>query len=76
MSRDILTRRGLLKGAGVLGCSLAAHPLMTTVTFASAPWEATLGRVLLKGPRPISSQGEEYLTKLLGYLSPSNRCLD
>ncbi len=43
---------------------------------ASAPWEATLGRVLLKGPRPISSQGEEYLTKLLGYLSPSNRCLD
>ena len=49
MSRDILTRRGLLKGAGVLGCSLAAHPLMTTVTFASAPWEARLVVIILRG---------------------------
>ena len=48
MGRDILTRRGLLKSAGVLGCSLAAHPLMTTVTFASAPWDALLVVIILR----------------------------
>ena len=49
MGRDILTRRGLLKSTGVLGCSLAAHPLMTTVTFASAPWDALLVVIILRG---------------------------
>ncbi|MFV2003071.1 MAG: twin-arginine translocation signal domain-containing protein, partial [Paracoccaceae bacterium] len=44
-----LTRRGLLKNAGLIGCSLAAYPLMTSVTFAAAPWDARLVVLILRG---------------------------
>lgn len=43
------TRRGLLKSAGVIGCSLAAHPLLTPMTFASAPGDARLVVIILRG---------------------------
>lgn len=39
----MLDRRTLLRGLGVLGCSAAAHPWMTSVTLASANGGAPLG---------------------------------
>jgi uncharacterized protein (DUF1501 family) len=39
----MIDRRGLLRGLGVLGCSAAAHPFMTTVTLAGADGGAPLG---------------------------------
>jgi uncharacterized protein (DUF1501 family) len=49
MSKSHFTRRGLLKQAGVLGCSLAAHPFMTTMTFAAVPSQSRLVVVILRG---------------------------
>jgi len=43
------SRRGFLKGAAVLGCSAAAHPLMTSMTLASAPWDNRLVVIILRG---------------------------
>ena len=39
----MINRRGLLHGLGILGCSAAAHPFMTTVTLAGADGGAPLG---------------------------------
>ena len=44
-----VSRRGLLKGIGAMGCSAAAFPLTTTVTFASAPWDTRLVVIILRG---------------------------
>lgn len=41
-----MDRRALLAG---LGCSLAASPLVTPVAFASAPWDARLVVIILRG---------------------------
>jgi len=42
----MVSRRSFLTG---MGCSLAAHPLMTSVTFAQAPWENRLVVLILRG---------------------------
>jgi uncharacterized protein (DUF1501 family) len=39
----MIDRRTLLRGLGILGCSAAAHPFMTTVTLAGAEGGAPLG---------------------------------
>ncbi|WP_226779485.1 DUF1501 domain-containing protein [Oceaniglobus trochenteri] len=45
-----MDRRGFLRrGAGLVGCSLAAHPFLTTVTLASGPWDARLVVIILRG---------------------------
>ena len=44
-----LTRRSLLSRAGLIGCSLAASPLLTPVTLASAPWTTRLVVIILRG---------------------------
>ncbi len=44
-----MKRRAVLKGLGALGCSLAAHPLTTTMTFASMPGDARLVVIILRG---------------------------
>ncbi len=46
-----MDRRAVLRlgGAGLIGCSLAASPLITPVTFASAPWENRLVVIILRG---------------------------
>jgi uncharacterized protein (DUF1501 family) len=44
-----MERRLFLKGLGVLGCSAAAHPLMTTLTLAEAPGENRLVVIILRG---------------------------
>lgn len=46
MSMD---RRQFLLRSGTLGCSLAASPLVTPMTFASAPWDARLVVLILRG---------------------------
>lgn len=42
-------RRSFLKSSLLLGCSAAASPLLTPVTFASAPWDNRLVVILLRG---------------------------
>ena len=44
-----MDRRIFLKGLGVMGCSAAAHPLMTTLTLAAAPGENRLVVIILRG---------------------------
>lgn len=44
-----LSRRTFLSRSSLLGCSIAASPLMTPVTFASAPWDRRLVVVILRG---------------------------
>jgi len=49
VSNSNLSRRKLLQGAGLIGCSMAAHPLMTSVSFASTPGQARLVVIILRG---------------------------
>ena len=44
-----LSRRTFLKRTGFIGCSLAASPLITPVTFAATPWDARLVVIILRG---------------------------
>ncbi|MFW8635243.1 DUF1501 domain-containing protein [Cribrihabitans pelagius] len=44
-----LTRRALLARSAALGCSLAASPLVTPVSFAAAPWDTRLVVIILRG---------------------------
>lgn len=44
-----ISRRSLLARSAVLGCSLAASPLLTPVSFAAAPWEQRLVVIILRG---------------------------
>lgn len=65
----MIDRRGLLRGLGILGCSAAAHPFMTTVTLAGADGGAPLGDhrlvvIILRGAmdgldvvRPLGERG-------------------
>ena len=43
-----MDRRRFLK-TGLIGCSLAASPFVTPVSFASAPWDTRLVVILLRG---------------------------
>ncbi len=44
-----MTRRGFLAQSGAIGCSLAASPIMTPVSFAAAPWDTRLVVIILRG---------------------------
>ena len=44
-----LSRRQLLIRSGMIGCSLAASPLLTPMTFAQAPWDKRLVVIILRG---------------------------
>lgn len=46
---DHLSRRSFLARSALIGCSLAASPLLTPVTFASAPWDTRLVVIILRG---------------------------
>lgn len=48
MTRD-LSRRSFLGRSVALGCSLAASPLVTPVSFAAAPWDTRLVVIILRG---------------------------
>ncbi|MFN4061098.1 MAG: DUF1501 domain-containing protein [Paracoccus hibiscisoli] len=45
----MLSRRLFLKSAAVIGCSAAAHPLLSSATFAAAPGENRLVVIILRG---------------------------
>ncbi|MGR3621538.1 DUF1501 domain-containing protein [Pseudophaeobacter sp.] len=45
----ILSRRKFLTRGTVLGCSLAASPLITPVSLAAAPWDQRLVVIILRG---------------------------
>ncbi len=49
MTRPDMTRRGFLGRSLIGGCSLAASPFLTPVTFAAAPWDARLVVIILRG---------------------------
>jgi uncharacterized protein (DUF1501 family) len=49
MTSDGWNRRKVLQGMATLGCSAAAHPLMTSAVFASAPWDTRLVVLVLRG---------------------------
>lgn len=44
-----MDRRFFLRGLGTLGCSAAAHPLLTTLSLAEAPGENRLVVIILRG---------------------------
>lgn len=44
-----MDRRIFLKGLGVMGCSAAAHPMLTTLTLAATPGENRLVVIILRG---------------------------
>jgi uncharacterized protein (DUF1501 family) len=44
-----INRRNFMARAGMIGCSLAASPLVTPLAFASAPWEGRLVVIILRG---------------------------
>lgn len=46
---SLLKRRQFLLRSGALGCSLAASPLITPVSFAGAPWDRRLVVIILRG---------------------------
>lgn len=49
MSSDSWNRRRVLRAAATLGCSAAAHPLITSAVFAAAPWDSRLVVLVLRG---------------------------
>ncbi|MFT6460397.1 twin-arginine translocation signal domain-containing protein, partial [Pseudophaeobacter arcticus] len=49
MADSALSRRTFLTRSGLLGCSLAASPLITPVSLAAAPWDQRLVVIILRG---------------------------
>lgn len=49
MMTDAVSRRTFLSRTGLIGCSLAASPLMTPISFAAAPWDTRLVVIILRG---------------------------
>ena len=49
MPQSDFSRRSFLARGTALGCSLAASPLLTPVTMASAPWDQRLVVIILRG---------------------------
>ncbi|ABL70273.1 DUF1501 domain-containing protein [Paracoccus denitrificans] len=77
-----LDRRLFLKGAALIGCSAAAHPLMNSMTFAALPGENRLVVIILRGAMDgldaIQPYGDPMLGKLRRSLSvgPEGGALD
>lgn len=46
---ESVSRREFLARTGLVGCSLAASPLFTPVSFAAAPWDTRLVVIILRG---------------------------
>lgn len=77
-----LSRRDFLARSGVIGCSLAASPLFTPVSFAAAPWDNRLVVIILRGGMDgldvLQPYGDPSFAKLRGALSggPQDGALD
>jgi len=72
--QDSATRRGFLKGAATIGCSLAAHPLLNTMSFASAPFDNRLVVIILRGAMDgldvVQPYGDRHLARYRRGLNP------
>ena len=44
-----LSRRAFLARSALIGCSAAASPLLTPMSFAAAPWDRRLVVIILRG---------------------------
>ena len=44
-----LSRRSFLTRSALIGCSAAASPLLTPISFAAAPWDTRLVVIILRG---------------------------
>ena len=76
MTHAPLSRRQILTRSGLIGCSLAASPLLTPVAFADAPFDNRLIVIILRGGmdgidafRPV---GDANYANLRPSLSPGN----
>ncbi len=49
MPRTLPSRRAFLARIGFVGCSLAASPLLTGMSFAAGPWDKRLVVIILRG---------------------------
>jgi uncharacterized protein (DUF1501 family) len=67
----MLNRRLFLKGATLLGCSAAAHPMMSTVTLAAAPGENRLVVIVLRGAMDGLDVVQPYGDPLLASYRPN-----
>ena len=78
----MLSRRLFLKSTGLIGCSAAAHPILSSIAFASAPGENRLVVIILRGAMDgldvFQPYGDPRLRKLRKTLSagPRNGALD
>jgi uncharacterized protein (DUF1501 family) len=68
-----MQRRLFLKSAGLIGCSAAAHPLLSTIAFAEAPGENRLVVIILRGAMDgldvFQPYGDPHLRKMRRSLS-------
>ncbi|MBC9247277.1 DUF1501 domain-containing protein [Paracoccus sp. 11-3] len=78
----MLSRRLFLKSTALIGCSVAAHPLLNTIAFASAPGENRLVVIILRGAMDgldvFQPYGDPALRELRRTLSvgPENGAID
>ncbi|WP_299649923.1 DUF1501 domain-containing protein [uncultured Tateyamaria sp.] len=68
-----LSRRAFLARSGLVGCSLAASPLLTPVSLAAAPWDTRLVVIILRGGMDgldvVQPYGDPAFSKLRGSLA-------
>lgn len=78
----MLSRRLFLKSTALIGCSAAAHPLLNTIAFASAPGDNRLVVIILRGAMDgldvFQPYGDPALRELRRTLSvgPENGAVD
>lgn len=69
-----VSRRSFLARTGLIGCSLAASPLLTPVSFAAAPWDTRLVVIILRGGMDgldvVRPYGDPAFRALRGDMSP------
>ena len=66
----MVSRRFFLQGAVLAGCSVAAHPLMSTVTLAAAPGDKRLVVIILRGAMDGLDVVQPYGDPLLAQMRP------
>ena len=66
-----ISRRGLLRGSLAGACSVAAHPWLSTMSFASAPWDARLVVIILRGAMDGLDAVQPYGDPLLAGYRPN-----
>ena len=69
-----LSRRDFLLRSGIIGCSLAASPLVTPVSLAQTPWDNRLVVIILRGGMDgldaVQPYGDPALRQLRSSLFP------